>query len=170
MAIDPDGLSFRQTALEVLELARRGPDGALEAADAVLAAAERHKKDLEGRLSEELAPFLDDRGRPEEAYRAAIRRIEERHHRQVRRAERDHVDRVLLAVSALLRDRIVAAVGGGRDLLLNPDLPAGEGPVPPAAVAMRVVEQARAALAEDLNLNARLVLEAAFLRLGEAEA
>jgi DNA polymerase-3 subunit delta' len=163
MATDADGLAFRDTAREALELSRRGPDGALEAADLVLAAAERYKKVLVGRLSDELAPFLDERGRPEDAYRGAIRRIEERHQRQVRRAERDYVDRVLLAVSSLLRDRVVASIGGGSELLLNPDLEPGGGDVPSATASMAAVEEARAALAEDLNLNTRLVLERAFI-------
>ena len=73
----------------------------------MLAAAERYRKGLRAELEDELAPFLDERGRPEEAYRGAIRRIEERHKRRVRRAERDYVDWVLLAVSSLLRDRVV---------------------------------------------------------------
>lgn len=165
LATDPDGLSFRAVARDAVDLASRGPAGSLEAADLVLAAAERYKKDLAEHLRDELAPFLDDRGRPEEAYRGAIRRMEERHKRQVRRAERDYVDRVLLAVSALLRDGVVVAVGGGSDLLMNPDLaPAGASPAV-AAAGLAAAEEARAALAEDVNLNARLVLEQAFLRL-----
>ncbi|HET7235017.1 MAG TPA: AAA family ATPase [Actinomycetota bacterium] len=170
MASDADGLAFRDTAAEALELARRGPEGALAAADLVIAAAERYKKELAGGLSEEIAPFLDERGRPEEAYRSAIRRIEERHQRKVRRAERDYVDRVLLALSALLRDRVVGALGGGSDLLLNPDLPPDGGDVAADAATMGVVEEARAALAEDLNRNTRLVLEQAFLRARALEA
>ena len=71
----------------------------------------------------ELAPFLDERGRPEDAYRGSIKRIEIRFQRKERRAERDYVDWVLLAVSALLRDRIASLVGRGSDLLMNPDLP-----------------------------------------------
>jgi hypothetical protein len=139
----------------------------------VLRAAERYKKDLGGSLERELEPFLDERGRAEDAYRAAIRRIEERHKRQVRRAERDYVDRVLMAVSSLLRDRVVAAVGGGADLLMNPDAPPATGGgataadrLTPASAGLAAAEEARAALAEDVNLNARLVLEQAFLRLG----
>jgi DNA polymerase-3 subunit delta' len=163
-AVDADGLAFREAARQGLELALRGPAGALAAADLVLAAAERYKKDLADRQKEDLAPFLDERGRPEDAYRGAIRRIQQRHDRQLRRAERDYVDRVLLAVSALLRDRIVAAVGGGPDLLMNPDLDPSPGPIPPAAAGLAAIEEARAALAEDLNLNTRLVLERAFLR------
>jgi DNA polymerase-3 subunit delta' len=164
MATDPDGLSFRDTAREALELAAAGPDGALRAAELVLAAAERYKKELVGRLSDELEPFLDERGRAEEAYRGAIRRISTRHERQVRRAERDYVDRVLLAASAALRDRVVVAVGGGVDLLMNPDLPSDPAEVAAATASIRAVESARAELAEDLNLNMRLVLEQAFLR------
>jgi len=164
MATAADGLAFRDTALEALDIAGRGPDGAMEAADLVLAAAERYKKDLVGSLSDDLAPFMDEHGRPEDAYRGAIRRIEERHKRQVRRAERDYVDRVLLAVSALLRDRVVASVGGGPDLLLNPDLVIDASDIPTAAAAIGAVEEARAALSEDLNLNSRLLLERAFIR------
>jgi DNA polymerase-3 subunit delta' len=168
LASDPDGLSFREVARDSVELAARGPAGSLEAADLVLAAAERYKKELAEHLRDELAPFLDDRGRPEEAYRGAIRRMEERHKRQVRRAERDYVDRVLLSVSALLRDGVVVAVGGGSELMMNPDLqPSAASPVA-AASGLAAAEEARAALAEDVNLNARLVLEQAFLRLGGA--
>jgi DNA polymerase-3 subunit delta' len=168
LARDPDGLSFREVARDAVDLAGHGPAGSLEAADLVLAAAERYKKDLAEQLRDELAPFLDDRGRPEDAYRGAIRRMEERHKRQVRRAERDYVDRVLLAVSALLRDGVVVAVGGGSELLMNPDLaPAAASPAA-AAAGLAAAEEARSALAEDVNLNARLVLEQAFLRLNGA--
>lgn len=165
LAMDPDGLAFRGVAAQALEGAGRGPAGALDAADLVLAAAERYKKDVAERQKEDLLPFLDERGRPEDAYRGAIRRIEERHKRQVRRAERDYVDRVLLAVSALLRDRVVLAVGGGSDLLMNPDLSPSVSPVPAAAAGLAAAEEARAALADDVNLNARLLLERAFLRI-----
>ena len=168
MASDEEGLTFRDVGREALELVRRGPAGALEAAELVLAAAERYKKDLAGEQKQDLVPFLDDRGRPEDAYRAAIRRLQQRHDRQLRRAERDYVDRILLAVSALLRDRVVAAIGGGADLLMNPDLAPEPSAVPSAASGLAAVEEARAALADDVNLNGRLVLEQAFLRLGEA--
>ena len=57
---------------------------------------------------------------------------------------------------------------------MNPDLAGDAGgarlPVVRAATGMAAVEEARAALAEDLNLNTRLVLERAFLRLGAAAA
>ena len=81
---------------------------------------------------------------------------------------------MLLGVSALLRDDVVAGVGGGLEVLMNPDLAGDAGgarlPVVRAATGMAAVEEARAALAEDLNLNTRLVLERAFLRLGAAAA
>jgi DNA polymerase-3 subunit delta' len=165
LATDPDGMSFRRVATEALERAGRGAAGALGAAELVLTEAERYKKDLAERQKEDLLPFLDERGRPEDAYRGAIRRIEERHKRQIRRAERDYVDRVLLAVSALLRDRVVVAVGGGPDLLMNPDLSPAAASVPASAEGLAAAEEARAALADDVNLNARLLLERAFLRI-----
>ena len=172
LATEPEGMAFREVAREALELAGAGPAGALAAADLVLGAAERYKKGLADSLQDELAPFLDERGRAEDAYRGAIRRLEERHKRQVRRAERDYVDRVLLAASALLRDRVVAAVGGGLDLLMNPDVApgtvTGTVAVREAAGGVSACEEARAELAEDVNLNTRLVLEHAFLRLGHA--
>jgi hypothetical protein len=170
LATGADGLSFREVADEALRRASAGPPGALAAADAVLEAAERYRKGLKDALDVELEPFLDERGRPEEAYRGAIRRLEERHKRRVRRAERDYVDWVLLAVSATLRDRIVSAVGGGADLLINIDRPGGGVSVETDGRALTAMEEARAALAEDLNLNVRLLLEQAFLRTGPAVA
>ncbi|HEU4356555.1 MAG TPA: hypothetical protein VFT27_13280, partial [Actinomycetota bacterium] len=83
-----------------------------------------------------------------------------------RRAERDYVDWVLLAASAILRDRVVVAVGGGGELLMNPDLTPSAEPVRDSAAGAAAIEEARAALAEELNLNVRLVLERAFLQLG----
>jgi hypothetical protein len=59
----------------------------------------------------DLAPFRDEKGQDEPAYRGAIRKINDRYKRKERRAERDYVDWVLLAVSALLRDRIALSVG-----------------------------------------------------------
>jgi DNA polymerase-3 subunit delta' len=168
MASDLDGLTFRDVARDAIELSAQGPAGALEAADRVLAAAERYKKELAERQKEDLVPFLDESGRPEDAYRGAVRRMQQRHERQLRRAEREYVDRVLLAVSALLRDRVVASVGGGTELLLNPDLEPRAADVPSVASGLAAAESARAALAEDLNLNSRLVLERAFMELGSA--
>jgi DNA polymerase-3 subunit delta' len=173
LATTEEGMAFREVAREALSLAATGPAGGLTAADRVLVAADTYKKELAGSLQDELAPFLDERGRAEDAYRAAIRRIEERHKRQVRRAERDYVDRVLLAASALLRDRIVARIGGERELLLNPDIAvpvADVRGVPDATAGLAGCEEARAALADDVNLNTRLVLEQAFLRLAPRAA
>lgn len=171
LAIAPDGLRFREAARKAIELAAAGPTGAMGSADVVLAAAAEYKKGLKGELEAELAPFVDERGRPEDAYRGAIKRIEVRFHRRERRAERDYVDWVLLAVSSLLRDRIAIAVGGGSDLLLNPDIEPDAGlSTVRAASGLAGIEEARSALAEDLNLNTRLLLEHAFLRLSELAA
>ena len=114
LAVGEDGLRFRDAAREALIHAAEGPPGALEAADIVLVAAGEYRKGLKAELEHEMAPFVDERGRPEDAYRGAIKRIEIRFQRKERRAERDYVDWVLLAVSSLLRDRIASAVGGGR--------------------------------------------------------
>jgi DNA polymerase III subunit delta' len=172
MAVDPDGLAFRDTAVRALELCGNGVAGALEAAEVVVAAAADHKKGMTRELEEELAPFLDEKGRPEEAYRGSIRRIETRFQRRQRRAERDFVDRVLLAASALLRDAVASGTGAPAGVSLNPDRPA---PAEPPAVAAAVsglgaVEEARAALADDVNLNPRLVVERAFLRVASRAA
>lgn len=174
LAGSEEGLRFRDAARTAIELAAGGPAGALEAADVVMQAAADYKKGMKDELKEELAPFLDDRGQLEEAYRGAIRRLELRFQRRERRAERDYVDWVLLGVSALLRDSVAAEVGGGIEVLLNPDLAGESGgarlPVVRAARGMAAVEEARDALADDINLNTRLVLERAFLRLGDVAA
>jgi hypothetical protein len=166
LATSVDGLAFRDAAREALAAAARGPAGALAAADVVVAAAARYKKGLKADLEDELAPFLDERGRPEEVYRGAIRRIETRFTRRERRAERDYIDWVLLASSSLLRDSIAMRVGVPADALLNPDVaPDNDIGVVRAAAGLAGLEAARAALAEDMNLNARLVLERAFLQV-----
>jgi DNA polymerase-3 subunit delta' len=174
LAGSDEGLRFRDAAREAIEHAAAGPSGALRAADVVLQAAADYRKGMKDELKEDLTPFLDERGRPEEIYRGAIRRIELRFQRRERRSERDYVDWVLLGVSALLRDAVAAQVGGGLEVMMNPDLSGAPGvaslPVVLAARGMAAVEEARAALAEDLNLNTRLVLERAFLRLGEVAA
>jgi DNA polymerase III subunit delta' len=174
LAGSEEGMRFRDAARSAIELAAGGPAGGLEAAGVALQAAADYKKGMKDDLATDLAPFLDDRGRPEEAYRGAIRRIETRFQRRERRAERDYVDWVLLGISALLRDSVAAEVGGGLEVLLNPDLAGDQAgarlPVVRATRGMAAVEEARAALAEDINLNTRLVLERAFLRLGEVAA
>ena len=165
LAVRKDGLAFRAVALDAIARASTGAPGALDAAAAVLDASAEYRKHLKGELEEDLAPFLDERGRPEDAYRGAIRRLQLRHDRRVRRAERDYVDWVLLAISSILRDRIAAASGADRASLINLDLDPDGADVGGAARQLAAIEEARAALAEDLNLNSRLVLEAAFLRL-----
>jgi hypothetical protein len=166
LAVAQDGLAFRDAAREALVRAGEGPPGALEAADVVLAAAAEYKKGLKAQLQHELAPFLDERGREEDAYRGAVRRIETRFQRRERRAERDYVDWVLLAVSSLLRDDIATAVGADAETLMNPDLtPEGPMEVVRASRGLAAAEEARADLADDVNLNTRLVLERAFLTI-----
>jgi len=171
MATDPEGLAFRDVAADALARAATGPGEALAAAVDVLDAAAAYKKGLRAELDEELAPFLDEKGRPEEAYRGAIRRIETRFARRERRAERDQVDRILLAASALLRDRIAATVQAPAALRLNLDreaAPAAE--VGGLVASLAAVEGARAELADDVNRNARLVVEQAFLVVAGAAA
>jgi DNA polymerase-3 subunit delta' len=169
LATAANGLAFRDAARQALALAETGPPGALEAAEVVLAAAAEFKQGLREEVDAELAPFRDERGRTEEAYRGAIRRIEMRAVRRERRAERDYVDWVLLGISALLRDAIANAVGGSTELLLNPDItPAAGRSVVRATAGLAGIEAARAELAEEFNLNTRLVLERAFMRLGRA--
>ena len=171
LAVSDEGLAFRDAAIEALDQAVRGPAGALTAAGTVIDAAATYKKTMKTELAIELEPFLDEKGRAEDAYRGAIARIETRFKRKERRAERDYVDWVLLAVSALLRDRVAAHVGVDRSDLLNPDLaPASDLSVVRASRGLAGVEAARAELAEDLNLNTRLVLERAFLCLADIAA
>jgi DNA polymerase-3 subunit delta' len=164
LAMRADGLAFRDVAVEALGLAATGAPGALRAAEVVLAAAERYRKDLKEELGEDLAPFLDERGRPEDAYRGAIRRLQLRHDRRVRRAERDYVDWVLLAASSIARDRVAAAVATDAGALINLDLALDAGDLTGTTAQLAAFEEARAALADDVNLNPRLVIERAFLR------
>jgi DNA polymerase-3 subunit delta' len=161
------GLAFRDAALEALQEAERGPSGALAAAEVILAASGEYKKRLKETFDEELAQFTDAKGRVEDAYRGLVKRIKERQHRQERRAERDFVDWVLLAASAILRDKVLVATGAGRDRQINLDLELHGDPVA-SARAMGAVEEARAALADETNLNPRLVLEGAFLQVAAA--
>jgi len=169
---DEAGLGFRDAALEALETAGRGAAGPLAAAEKLTAAAKGFRAGLGAELDEELSPYLDARGRPEDAYRGVVRRIQERHERRTRRAEREFLDSALLALSACYRDRVATAVGAG-DVVINLDLAqaglAGwsEGN---AGQAMGAIEEARADLADETNLNPRLVLERMFLRLSALAA
>jgi DNA polymerase-3 subunit delta' len=171
LAAGGEGLAFRTAALEALKAASEGAGGAIGAAEIAMEASDRYRKDLKESLQEELAPFLDDRGRPEEAFRGVIRRLEERHKRRLRRAERDYLDWILLAMSSVYRDRIASRVGAEDSGLINLDLrPDLDGDVAGWTEAFAALEEARAELAEDLNLNPRLVLERAFLQLGQTAA
>ena len=167
----PGGLVFRDAALEAAALAMEGPSQALSAAEQLQAAAKESRGRVAEELVEELEPFLDENGRPEEAFRGVVRRLQEQHQRRLRRAEREFLDAGLLALAADYRDRVAAAHGGGVDVLLNVDRAeqlAVDGMDPAAAaLAMGAVEEARADLADETNLNARLVLERLFLRLAK---
>jgi len=171
VATDPEGLVFRDVALDTLDETTRGPAGALDAADHLLGAAGEYRKRLAVRLDQELEPFLDpDTGRPLDQYRGAIRRMEQRHQRQERRAEREFLDSALLALGAWFRDALLVGAGGDRAWAINLDREPTS--VQPAAAArcVQVLEEARAALADETNLNARLVLEEAFLQLAPVGA
>jgi DNA polymerase III subunit delta' len=173
LAGDPEGLAFRDSALEALGLASAGAGGALDAADQLLGAAGEYRKRVAGRLKEDLEPFVDpESGRPLEQYRGAVRRLEQRHQRLERRAERDFLDAALLALEAWFRDALLAGAGGDPAWSINLDRPqaAGTVPLPEAARAIQVMEEARAALADETNLNPRLVLEDAFLQLVPARS
>ena len=69
-----------------------------------------------------------------------------------------------------MRDGVVADVGAAPALRLNVDLePAVEHvDVTRAVVGLAALEAARAALADDVNRNPRLVVEQAFLAIAEA--
>ncbi len=171
MATDPEGLAFRDVAASALDRAAGGAGQALAAATDILDAAAAYKKGLRAELDEELAPFLDVKGRPEEAYRGAIRRIEIRFARRERRAERDQVDRILLAASAMVRDRIAATVQAPPGVRLNLDRePAPAADVGGLVASLAALEGARAELADDVNRNAKLVVEQALLVVSSAGA
>jgi DNA polymerase III subunit delta' len=173
VASDERGLAFRDAALDALSDARSGPPGALAAADRLLTEAAEYRKRLAARLAEGLEPFTDpETGAPLEQYRATVRRLKDRHHRQERRAERDFLDWSLLALESWFRDELLAATGGDPSWSIHLDLSGGKGEVDAreAARAVAALEEARAALADETNLNARLVLEDAFLALSPATA
>ena len=163
-------MAFRDAALGAAGRAAEGPTGALAAAEALSAAAKGFRAELGRELKDELRPFLDERGRPEEHFRGIVRRMEDAHERRLRRAEREFLDSALLALTAWFRDRVAVASGADAGMLVNVDLSFEKGPPwgPEAAArAMGAVEEARADLADETNLNARLVLERLFLRLAE---
>lgn len=171
VAADSEGLAFRDTALTALGEAGAGPAGALDAAERLQSAAVEYRKRLAQRLDEELGPFLDpDTGRPLEQYRGAVRRMEQRHQRQKRRAEREFLDASLLALEAWFRDALLSAAGGDPGWAINLDRETAVMPPAEAARAVQVLEEARAAMADETNLNARLILEEAFLQLAPERA
>jgi DNA polymerase-3 subunit delta' len=172
LARDERQLAFRLAAFDASRLAATGAAGALGAAERLTGAAKEFRAALGEELDAELEPFLDERGRPEEPFRGVVRRMEEQHERRLRRAEREFLDWALLSLAAYWRDVVVAGTGGQGDLLINLDLdlPDPGGPAPSVAVAGQAwgaVEEARADLADETNLNARLVLERLFLRLAD---
>ncbi len=170
----PDGLAFRAAALEAARIGSSGSGAALGAAEDLLGAAKAFRAVLAAELKEELSPFLDQQGRPEEAFRGVVRRMQDQHERRLRRAEREFLDSALLALAAAYRDRVALAAGADAPQLLNIDLAeelAADGlGAADAARAMGAVELARADLADETNLNARLVLERMFLRVSSFQS
>jgi DNA polymerase-3 subunit delta' len=171
VARDDRGLAFRDVALAAYGEAAKGASGALDAAEMLAAEAAEYRKHLASSLKDELGQFADpDTGRPLEQYRGMVRRLQDRHQRQERRAERDFLDWSLLALEAWFRDALVIRTGGEPGWAINldrdpPDLSPGQ-----AALAVEAMEEARAALADDTNLNAKLVLEEAFLAVAGVAA
>jgi DNA polymerase-3 subunit delta' len=169
LARDDGGLAFRDAALEAARAAAGGMGAAIGAAEGLTARARQFRAGLAEELAAEVEPFVDERGRPEEPFKGVVRRLEEAHERRLRRAEREFLDLSLLALTAYFRDVVALATGGGVELMINLDRAAAMGdlswPTPTAAVAMGAVEEARADLADETNLNPRLILERLFLRL-----
>jgi hypothetical protein len=92
--------------------------------------------------------------------------MEEQHERRLRRAEREYLDWSLQTLTASWRDRVAVAARADPSLLINLDLDHDDaGDAVSSTRAMGFVEEARADLADETNLNARLVLERLFLRL-----
>ena len=164
--------AFREDALAAARQAFQGPAGALSAAETLTSAAKQFRARLGEELEEDLQPFLDERGRPEEPFRGVVRRLEEQHERRLRRAEREFLDWSLLSLAAYWRDAVLVSTGGDPELVINLDQDVrnevpGDGTPSSAARAWGEVEEARADLADETNLNARLILERLFLRLSE---
>ena len=168
IARDPEGLSFRDEALAALREVGGDPRGALAAAQRLAEAAAEYRKGMGRFLDEELEPLFDqDTGDVAEQFRALARRIGERHQRRERRAEREFLDWSLLALETWYRDALLIATGGDPSWVINLDLDWTSDGVSPAraAAAIEALEEARAALADETNLNAKLVVERAFLRI-----
>jgi DNA polymerase-3 subunit delta' len=174
LAKSEHGLEFRDVAVAAAGRGAAGDAAALAAAEELQSAAKDFRNLLAEELKEELEPFLDARGRPEESFRGVVRRMQDQHERRLRRAEREFLDSALLALAAWWRDAAVAAGGGGPELLINLDraeeLSALHVDPAIAGLAMGAVEETRADLADETNLNARLVLERMFLKLARLPA
>jgi DNA polymerase-3 subunit delta' len=171
VARDDRGLAFRDVALAAYAEAERGSSGALDAAEMLAAEAGAYRKHLASSQKEELGQFADpDTGRPLEQYRGMVRRLQDRHLRQERRAERDFLDWSLLALEAWFRDALVVGTGGDPGWAINLDRDPPDLSPERAALAVEAIEEARAALADDTNLNAKLVLEEAFLTVASVAA
>jgi len=170
VARDEQGLAFREVALSAVGLALSGPAGALAAAELVDAASKEYQARLAEELKEELTAFLDEKGRVQDPFRGLVRRLQDGHDRRLRRARLEFLDWSLLSLAAYYRDMVLVGSGGGEELLINLDRPDGLAGVAglwpaSAARAMGAVEEARADLADEINLNPRLLLERLFLRL-----
>lgn len=161
--------AFRDDALTAASRAFDGPTGALSAAEGLVAAAKEFRTNLGEELKKDLEPFLDDRGRPEDHFRGVVRRLEEQNERRLRRAEREFLDFSLLSLAAYWRDVALVAGGGDAALAINLDLDLATATSTwtqaAASRAWGAVEEARADLADETNLNPRLILEKFFLRL-----
>ncbi len=104
--------TIRANSRRVTQPSLRGPGGdpdALAAAEDLTSAAKDFRSVLAEELAEDLTPFLDERGKPDEAFRGVTRRIQDQHERRLRRAEREFLDGALLALSACSAGR--GAVG-----------------------------------------------------------
>ena len=171
VARDDRGLAFRDVALAAYNQAERGSSGALDAAQMLAAEAGEYRKHLASSQKEELGQFADpETGQPLEQYRGMVRRLQDRHLRQERRAERDFLDWSLLALEAWFRDALVVGTGGDPGWAINLDRDPPALSPERAALAVEAIEEARAALADDTNLNAKLVLEEAFLAVASVAA
>jgi DNA polymerase-3 subunit delta' len=171
VARDDRGLAFRDVALAAYNQAERGSSGALDAAEMLAAEAGEYRKHLASSQKEELGQFADpETGQPLEQYRGMVRRLQDRHLRQERRAERDFLDWSLLALEAWFRDALVVGTGGDPGWAINLDRDPPALSPERAALAVEAIEEARAALADDTNLNAKLVLEEAFLAVASVAA
>jgi DNA polymerase III subunit delta' len=171
VARDEGGLAFRDVALAAFAEVSRGRAGALDAAEMLAAEASDYKKRLAASLKGELGQFADpETGAPLEQYRGMVRRMQDRHQRQERRAERDFLDWSLLALEAWFRDAVVVGAGGDPGWAINLDREPPELSPDRATLAIEAIEEARAALADETNLNPKLVLEEAFLTLSGVAA